>query len=130
MSAIHELQCIVVKLGGKVPSHLNYGFNVKADVIRPEPVDNSELHTQIKNLKVKLSNYEFELKKLQEDQAQYKLMSKMDRDKDTKRLKAEIAKLQLHIREDNYKWEIKFEEMRDIYQKKTSTSITKIKQQC
>lgn len=45
MSAIHELQCIVVKLGGKVPSHLNYGFNVKADVIRPEPVDNSELHT-------------------------------------------------------------------------------------
>lgn len=36
MSVIHELQCIVVKLGGKIPPHLNYGFNVKSDtIIRP-----------------------------------------------------------------------------------------------
>jgi hypothetical protein len=64
----------------------------------------------VHHLKVKLADYEFELKKMGEDFAEFQLLAKMERDKHVKRLREELEAERAKNVEDNSKWEKKFAE--------------------
>jgi hypothetical protein len=66
-------------------------------------------------LKVKLADYEFELKKMGEDFAEFQLLAKMERDRHVRRLREELEFEKSKNVEDNCKWEKKFAERQAQY---------------
>ena len=72
--------------------------------------NSSESEQEIKRLKIKVNDYEFELKKMEEDHAEAVVKSKIEKDKEMKRLNEENIKMKNQINEDNARWEKKFEE--------------------
>ena len=48
------------------------------------------------------------MKKIEEDYAEYKIRTKMEREKEVKKLKEESNRWEKQCREDNQRWEIKF----------------------
>ena len=69
--------------GIKLPQHLNLdkGRNPEDFEIKLKATNAKTSSNEVKNLKVKLSDTEFELKKIEEDFAQYKRNVKMEKDR-------------------------------------------------
>jgi hypothetical protein len=71
----------------------------------------------VHQLKVKVADYEFELKKMGEDFAEFQLLAKMERDRHVKRLREELDFERSRNVEDNSKWEKKFAERKAQFEK-------------
>ena len=71
---------------------------------------------QIRKLKVKINDYEFEMKKMEEDYADFKVKSKIERERETRRLNEQLHQLRNQLSEDNTRWEEKFDERSLLYE--------------
>ena len=70
-------------------------------------IADSSLHDQ-KRLKARIADYQFELKKLQEDFAEFRLLSGLEKEKAVRRLREELDAERVKNNEESKKWESKF----------------------
>jgi len=75
---IPELQAFLKNAGISLPRHL-------APLLSSNPEYPAKPNDEVKRLKVQLSECEFELKKAEEDFAEFKRVAKLEREKEAKR---------------------------------------------
>lgn len=84
---------------------MTLGLQPTLKLVRADSQDQkSSRDSEVKRLKVRVSDYEFELKKIEEDFAGYKIITRMEREKEVRRLRDEILRLERQCCEDNGKW--------------------------
>ena len=84
---VAELLAFIKSSGMKVPSHLDKQLSsenvplLKLSPTKKQPAESD----QVKKLKVKLGDTEFELKKIEEDFAQFKHQARIEREKEIRK---------------------------------------------
>lgn len=93
---ISQLLKMIQNEGLDMPLHVMKVLK-EGDSLKLRPVNEAETETSEKKLKVKISDVEFELKKMEEDFAQFRRNTKIEREKEVK------------------KWEDAYQQMRQNY---------------
>lgn len=84
------------------------GYKQADRTLSPSP------HTS-KRLRARLADYQFEIKKLEEDFAEFRLLSGLEKEKAVRRLREELEGERAKNAEESRRWERKFAERQELW---------------